>query len=51
MLSEAPSEYTPEPTGLFGYLFVFILCSVQLFNQGALGYILVPLNHVGETFD
>ncbi|KAH1531528.1 hypothetical protein KXW12_007379 [Aspergillus fumigatus] len=54
--SEAPPEaeqsdvYQTPPPGLKEWLFILILCSTQLFVQGAFGYILIPLHIVGQTF-
>jgi MFS family permease len=30
---------------------IFVLCSTQLFMQGALGYTLNPLPYIGKTFN
>ncbi|KAL4885860.1 putative MFS multidrug transporter [Aspergillus karnatakaensis] len=43
-------SYQQAPEGLKEWLFIAVLCSTQLFVQGALGYILIPLHIVGETF-
>jgi MFS family permease len=50
MHSEANDGFEKAPDGLLGCVLVFVLCSAQLFTQGALGYILIPLSYVGETF-
>ncbi|KAL3466468.1 putative MFS multidrug transporter [Aspergillus heterothallicus] len=51
-LDEQPTDiYLIPPRGIKEWLFVIVLCSTQVFVQGALGYILIPLHLVGDTFD
>ncbi|KAL2848141.1 putative MFS multidrug transporter [Aspergillus pseudoustus] len=50
-LEEQPSDdYLAPPRGTNEWLFLIVLCSTQLFVQGALGYILIPLHLVADTF-
>jgi hypothetical protein len=42
--------YLKPPRGIKKWLFLMVLCSTQLFVQGAFGYILIPLHLVGDTF-
>jgi MFS family permease len=50
MGSEANGEYLQAPHGVREWLFIFVLCATQLFTQGALGYIIIPLREVSQTF-
>ncbi|KAK6196958.1 hypothetical protein LQW54_011043 [Pestalotiopsis sp. IQ-011] len=50
MHSDTDEKYTQAPSGLREWIFVFILCAAQLFTQGALGYVLIPLELVSQTF-
>ncbi|KAF2447319.1 putative MFS multidrug transporter [Karstenula rhodostoma CBS 690.94] len=49
---EAPLQvgYLQRPHGWREYVFILVLCSTQLFCQGALGYVIVPLSLIGKTF-
>ncbi|EED16025.1 MFS multidrug transporter, putative [Talaromyces stipitatus ATCC 10500] len=49
-LSFQESDYQKSPKGFREWLFIATLCSTQFFVQGAFGYILIPLNLVGQTF-
>jgi MFS family permease len=44
------NNHTPPSPGWQEWAFILLLCSTQFFVQGALGYILLPLNIVGKTF-
>ncbi|KAL4973891.1 major facilitator superfamily domain-containing protein [Aspergillus desertorum] len=48
---ESYGPYQTPPGGIIEWLFLLVLCSTQLFVQGAFGYILLPLHVVGKTFD
>ncbi|KAF3011894.1 hypothetical protein E8E14_008671 [Neopestalotiopsis sp. 37M] len=50
MRPETSEKYIQAPSGLREWIFVFVLCATQLFTQGALGYVLIPLSIVSETF-
>ncbi|ETS85407.1 hypothetical protein PFICI_03432 [Pestalotiopsis fici W106-1] len=50
MRPETNEKYIQAPSGLREWIFVFVLCATQLFTQGALGYVLIPLSIVSETF-
>ncbi|KAL1876059.1 ABC multidrug transporter mdr3 [Paecilomyces lecythidis] len=43
-------QYQAPPPGVKEWIFVTVLCSTQLFVQGAFGYILLPLRIVASTF-
>ncbi|KAL4739200.1 putative MFS multidrug transporter [Aspergillus similis] len=43
-------RYQAPPSGYREWIFLTVLCSTQLFVQGAFGYILLPLHIVGSTF-
>lgn len=45
------SGYLPRPQGWREYVFIFVLCSTQLFCQIALGYVIIPLSLIGKTFN
>ncbi|KAL4998225.1 major facilitator superfamily domain-containing protein [Aspergillus recurvatus] len=48
---ESSGPYQTPPRGINEWLFIIVLCSTQLFVQGAFGYILLPSHVVGKTFD
>lgn len=47
---EVDDEYQSVPSGLREWVFIFILCSAQLFTQGLLGYTLILLGLISQTF-
>ncbi|KAK7180064.1 hypothetical protein DPSP01_011192 [Paraphaeosphaeria sporulosa] len=49
---EAPLTrgYLHRPHGWREYVFIFVLCSTQLFCQIALGYVIIPLSLISKTF-
>lgn len=47
---EPDYQYQTAPPGFKEWIFIAILCSTQLFVQGAFGYILLPLHIVASTF-
>ncbi|KAJ5936012.1 major facilitator super multidrug transporter mdr3 [Penicillium verhagenii] len=48
--SDPDDSYQAPPPGCKEWIFLAILCSTQLFVQGAFGYILLPLRTVASTF-
>ncbi|KAL1606786.1 hypothetical protein SLS60_004193 [Paraconiothyrium brasiliense] len=42
--------YLQRPGGWREYVFIFVLCSTQLFCQIALGYVIIPLGLISKTF-
>ncbi|KAL4793208.1 putative MFS multidrug transporter [Aspergillus venezuelensis] len=48
---ESSGTFQPPPKGLREWIFISVLCSTQLFVQGAFGYILMPLHIVSRTFN
>ncbi|KAL3446521.1 hypothetical protein BJX65DRAFT_308947 [Aspergillus insuetus] len=50
-LEQQTSDVYPAlPRGIKKWLFLLVVCSTQLFVQGAFSYILIPLHLVGDTF-
>ncbi|KAL4942034.1 hypothetical protein BDV06DRAFT_193150 [Aspergillus oleicola] len=47
---ERPDSFQPPPMGFREWIFISVLCSMQLFVQGAFGYI-IPLHIVSPTFN
>ncbi|KAI9376696.1 putative MFS multidrug transporter [Aspergillus egyptiacus] len=45
-----PDNYQTAPQGIKEWLFITVLCSTQLFVQSALGYVLIPLHVISQTF-